>query len=46
MLLEVIKEFVEGNERDEKSAVVDHGVCFLLVLGKVSKMCVIEAIKV
>ena len=35
VLFEVISDFVEGTEWNEMHAGVDHGICFLLGLGKV-----------
>lgn len=40
-----LKLSVEGNEWIEMRAGVDHVVCLFLGLGKMRKMCVIEAIK-
>ena len=45
MLFEVVSEAIGVNEWNEMCAGVDHGMCCLLGLGKVRKMCVIEATK-
>ena len=44
--MECVSEAVGLNEWNEMRAGVDHRMCCLLELGKVRKMCVIEATKV
>ena len=46
VLMECVSKAVGVSEWNETRAGMDHGMCCLLELGKVQKMCVVEATKV